>query len=233
MPFMQNPLARLLVLLDYDGTVTAHECNDLVLQNLTGDAWREPETALQRGLIGHAECFSRQVAMVNVPRTRFMEEIVRAADLAPGFEQFLRALSVAGARTAVVSAGFREAIEAVWNRHDLPAVQLFASELVGERPPFVVAYNPALGDCPVCGTGTCKGGLARSLRRPGDVLAVFGDGHSDLCMAREADVVFARGALVDLCRREGLARHDLHDFRAALRELRSELALRLPAGVRT
>ena len=123
MPFMQNPLARLLVLLDYDGTVTAHECNDLVLQNLTGDAWREPEAALQRGLIGHAECFSRQVAMVNVPREQYIAQVVDAAELAPGFDEFLRALHEAGARTAVVSAGFREAIEAVWRRNALPPVE--------------------------------------------------------------------------------------------------------------
>ena len=117
MPFMRNPLARLLVLLDYDSTVTAHECNDLVLQNLTGDAWREPETALERGLIGHAECFTRQVAMVTVPREQYIAQAVAAAELAPGFEDFLRALHAAGARTAVVSAGFREAIEAVWRRN--------------------------------------------------------------------------------------------------------------------
>ena len=228
MAFMQNPLARLLVLLDYDGTITAHECNDLVLQKLTGDAWREPEAALRAGLIGHAECFSRQVALVNVPREQYIAQIVRAAELAPGFPEFLGALCSAGARTAVVSAGFREAIEEVWRRNDLPPVQMFASELVGERPPYRLVLDPALGDCPVCGFGACKGALARSLRRPGDVLAVFGDAHSDLCMAREADVVFARGTLMDLCEREDVPYRPLSDYRAALAALRSEFVQRLP-----
>ena len=232
MPPMQNPLARLLVLLDYDGTVTAHECNDLVFQNLTGDAWREPEEALHRGLIGHAECFTRQVAMVNVPRAQFIDETIRSAELAPGFREFLRALHEAGTRTAIVSAGFRETIEAVWLHNALPPVELFASELIGEQPPFRVAYNPALGDCPVCGAGACKGALARSMRRPADVLAVFGDAHSDLCMAREADVIFARGTLVELCEREGLVCHELRDYRAALAELRAHLAERPTAAAR-
>lgn len=228
MPLMRNPLARLLVLLDYDGTVTAHECNDLVLQNLTGDAWREPEAALQAGLIGHAECFSRQVAMVNVPREQYIAEAVRAAELAPGFKEFLRALCAAGARTAIVSAGFREAITEVWRRNDLPTVEIFASKLEGEQPPYHLALDPSLGDCPVCGPGACKGALARSLRRPGDVLAVFGDAQSDLCMAREADVVFARSRLAKLCEREGLPYRALADDRDALSELLSELGQRLP-----
>jgi 2-hydroxy-3-keto-5-methylthiopentenyl-1-phosphate phosphatase len=233
MPLMRNPLARLLVLLDYDGTVTAHECNDLVLQNLTGDAWREPEAALHQGLIGHAECFSRQVALVNVPREQYIGQLVRAAELAPGFGAFLRTLHASGARTAVVSAGFREAIEAVWRRNSLPEVRLFASELAGERQPYRLVLDPALGDCPVCGPGACKGALARALRQPGDVLAVFGDAHSDLCMAREADVIFARGILADLCQRENLPFRSLSDYRDALAELRQELALRLPAEVVT
>jgi 2-hydroxy-3-keto-5-methylthiopentenyl-1-phosphate phosphatase len=233
MPFMRNPLARLLVLLDYDGTVTAHECNDLVLQNLTGDAWRQPEAALQRGLIGHAECFSRQVAMVTVPREQYIAQAVAAAELAPGFDEFLRALHEAGARTAVVSAGFREAIETVWRRNALPPVEFFASELRGDQPPYRLVLDPALGDCPVCGPGACKGVLARSLRRQGDLLAVFGDADSDLCMAREADVIFARGRLMQLCQREGLPYRPLADFRDALADLRAWLAERSPSDALT
>ena len=231
MPRMQNPLARLLVLLDYDGTVTAHECNDLVLQNLTGDAWREPEAALRAGLIGHAECFRRQVALVNVPREQFIAQAVSAAELAPGFEHFLRALCTAGARTAIVSAGFHEAIEEVWRRHDLPPVEVFASRLEGKRPPYRLVLDPALGHCPTCGPSACKGALARSLRRPGDVLAVFGDAHSDLCMAREADMIFARSNLEGLCEREGLPYHPLADYRDALAQLRIELAQRSPTEI--
>jgi 2-hydroxy-3-keto-5-methylthiopentenyl-1-phosphate phosphatase len=225
---MQNRLARLLVLLDYDGTVTAHECNDIVLQNLTGDAWREPEAALHAGLVGHAECFSRQVGLVKVPREQYIAQVVRAAELAPGFSDFLRALCTAGARTAIVSAGFREAIDEVWRRNDLPPVEMFASRLEGELPPYRLALDPALGDCPICGPSACKGALARSLRRPGDVLAVFGDAHSDLCMAREADMIFARSTLEGLCEREGLPYHPLADYRDALAQLRIELAQRSP-----
>ena len=49
---------------------------------------------------------------------------------------------------------------------------------------------------------------------------MFGDGLSDLCMARRADVVFARGGLARLCAAEGIAYHPLDDFRHAWRTLR-------------
>ena len=80
-------------------------------------------------------------------------------------------------------------------------------------PPWTVSFDPRLGDCPTCGPRACKGGVLRRLRRPGDTVAVFGDGISDLCLAREADVVFARGRLAELCEREGIAYHRLSDYR--------------------
>ena len=82
-------------------------------------------------------------------------------------------------------------------------MELFASELVGEGPdggpPYHLEFSDALGDCPRCGPRSCKAAILRRLRRPGDVVLVFGDGPSDLCPAREADLVFARGHLAERC----------------------------------
>jgi len=123
-----------------------------------------------------------------------------------------------GGRVIVVSAGFREVITAVWRRHDLPPVELVASELVGKGPaggpPYHIEYDPRLGDCPRCGPGRCKAAVLRARRRPGDTVWVFGDGASDLCPAREADFVFARAHLATLCAAEDLPWRPL-DFVAA------------------
>src|SRR5665647_1323627 len=76
-------------------------------------------------------------------------------------------------------------------------------ELIGDgpggEPPYRVAFNDALGDCAVCGPASCKAAVLRTLRRPGDLVLVFGDGASDLCPAREADLTFARDHLAERC----------------------------------
>jgi 2-hydroxy-3-keto-5-methylthiopentenyl-1-phosphate phosphatase len=48
---------------------------------------------------------------------------------------------------------------------------------------------------------------------------VFGDGPSDVCPAREADLVFARGHLAERCEQEGLEWRRLTDFGVALPEV--------------
>ena len=231
-PPAAGPLRRLLAFLDYDGTATTRECNEVVLQALVGDAWRPFEDEVRAGRLSHAECFSRQIGLVEAPRAQLLGDMVDAAEPAPGLAEFLAALRAGGARAVLVSAGFREVIEAVWRRHALPAVELAASELDGSGqdgtgprggPPYQVVYSPRLGDCPRCGPASCKAAVLRELRHPGDVVWVFGDGASDLCPAREADLIFARGHLAELCATEGLPWRPL-DFAAARTALREAAA---------
>ena len=199
---------RLLAFLDYDGTVTTDEVNEIVLQRLVGDAWRPFEDEVKAGRMGHAECFDRQIRLIRAPREDILGAMVAGAAPAPGLAKFLRAVHVAGGRTVVVSAGFREAIQAFWRREALPPAEIFASELVNDGAdhvgPYHIGFNPALGDCPRCGRASCKAAVLRALRRPGDRVVVFGDGDSDVCPAREADLTFARGWLAEGCAAAGL-----------------------------
>ena len=148
----------------------------------------------------------------------------------PGLKEFITGLHARGGEAAIVSAGIREAIEAFWRRAGLPEMELFASELVGAGPdggpPYHLEFSDALGDCPRCGPRSCKAAILRKLRRPGDVVLVFGDGPSDLCPAREADLVFARGHLAERCAQEGLEWRPLTDFAAVLPQVDDWLARR-------
>ena len=222
-PTIPTDLSHLLVVLDYDGTITDREYNVLAFQKLTGDAWRVFEGAARRGEISHAECIDREVGLITTSKQELIAANAHDARLADGFPQFLEALLAGGARVAVVSAGFREAIQQLWRREKLPAVELFASEIVPRNgvagPPWTVVFDRRLGDCPTCGPGACKTGVLRRLRRTGDMVAVFGDGVADRCLAREADIVFACGVLIELCEREGIAYHRLSDYRRALAQL--------------
>lgn len=216
--------------LDYDGTLTTHECNEVVLQRFVGDAWRPIEDEIRADRLGHAEGFDGQVNLVQAPRAEFVGALIDAAVPSPGLHDFLWELDARGGRAVLVSAGIREAIEAVWRREDLPALELYASELIGEGPeggpPYHLAFNPALGDCPRCGPGVCKGALLRGLRRPGELVLVFGDGASDLCPAREADLTFARAHLAERCAEEGLEWRPLPDFTHVWAEVDAWLARR-------
>jgi 2-hydroxy-3-keto-5-methylthiopentenyl-1-phosphate phosphatase len=180
--------------------------------------------------MSHAECFTRQIGLIRAPRADIVRRLLEVAEAMPGLRDFFMRLLARGGEAAIVSAGIREAIEAFWARNDLPPVELFASELVGAGPdggpPYHLEFSTALGDCPRCGPRSCKAAIVHRLRRPGDIVLVFGDGPSDLCPAREADLVFARGHLAERCEQEGLEWRPLTDFGAVLGEVDAWLARR-------
>lgn len=214
---------RLLALLDYDGTVTTQECNEVVLQPLVGQSWWDLEEESYGDRLSHAEVFNRQISRITTPRAELIGRLLEPAEPMPGLSGFLAALAQRGGEAAIVSAGLREAIEAFWRREELPPLTLFASDLVGggpdAGPPYHLEFSNAFDDCPRCGPSGCKAGVVRRLRRPGDVVLVFGDGSSDVCPAREADLVFARGYLAERCEREGLPWRPLTDFGRVLPEV--------------
>jgi 2-hydroxy-3-keto-5-methylthiopentenyl-1-phosphate phosphatase len=45
-----------------------------------------------------------------------------------------------------------------------------------------------------------------------DTLVYVGDGYSDVCPVRMADVVFARDHLLTFCSTNGIPHHPFHDF---------------------
>jgi len=209
-------LKYMLVFLDYDGTLTTHECNEIVLQRFVGDAWRPLEAEAKADHMGHAECFDRQIGLVQAPRRELIGALVAEAEPEAGLQEFFAGFAERDARPVIVSAGLREAITTVWEHAELPPVELHASELVGGGahggPPYHLAFSDVLGDCPRCGPKACKGAALRALRRPGEPVLVFGDGASDLCPAREADLVFARDHLAVRCAAEGIEWRPLRDY---------------------
>ncbi|MBM3147443.1 MAG: HAD-IB family phosphatase [Actinobacteria bacterium] len=222
---MTTPFERLLVILDYDGTITVDDCNEVVLQQAVGDAWRASDEAMQRGEISPNEAFRRQIGLLRVPRRELLAMTVAAARLRPGFRDFLAGLLDGGARVVIVSDGLREAIAAVWERERLPAVEIHASELHGDpHAGYDVGFNTLALACERC--EHCKAHVLRHVRNGEARIAVFGDGDGDLCLARHADIVFARRRLAGLCAREGIAFHPFDGYAGALDALQALAASR-------
>jgi 2-hydroxy-3-keto-5-methylthiopentenyl-1-phosphate phosphatase len=214
---------RLLAVLDFDGTITETDCLVPLLERHV-PAWPRLAEEARGGRLPPAELIRRAVSLIRIPREQVLAEFAEAAVLRLGFPRFLHEVLGRGGRVVVVSAGFREAIETVWRREGLAPVPVYAGELRrGRDGRLDLEMHPAFGDCPACGRRGCKATVVRALRRQGDVVAAFGDGRRDVCMAREAEVVVARAALARACEREGVPFVLLDDFRSVAEALAERL----------
>ena len=164
-------------------------------------AWQTIEAEWKAWRIGSRECMTRQVALIRATR----EDIDRHLDtieIDPDFADFVAQCRDYDVPLTVVSDGL-----------DYPIRQLLAREGLGDLP--IIAnrldhvgadrYRMASPNAdPSCrsASGTCKCAVAGATGA--DDVLLIGDGKSDFCAGGMVDLVFAKAALLEHCRKRGL-----------------------------
>lgn len=204
------------VLTDFDGTVTRTDVAEDLLQAFAPPEWWEIEQEHRARRIGTRETMIRQFALVRANEdemVRFVDEHVRLDET---FPPFVAACRTRGIPVEIVSEGLDFYLHHLLRKWgiDVPA----RTNRTRFEPGRVrIEYPYADPTCDLC--GTCKLRRLFELRVAGYRVAYIGDGHSDLCPAVEADVVFAKRELAQLCREEAIEFIPFDTFADVQREM--------------
>ena len=206
-------MTRTAWLCDFDGTVSPRDIGAALVRAYAAGRERDLDALLDRwraGTIGHRELTERQCGLLAVGEDEARAFVLRFA-LDPGFAPFVREARARGDEVMVVSEGFDFYLDALLAREGLADLPRAANRLTFGPGGTVRATfphpDPACGSC-----GNCKGQHARAWRGRGFRTALVGDGLSDRCGAREADLVFARGDLLAWCTRERIPAEPFAEF---------------------
>ena len=195
------------VVSDFDGTITKADVAELLLQEFTGDTWREIEA--RHAEIGTRETLRQQFALVRASKAEVLAAAERLAELDPTFPPFLAFCHEHGLPLEIVSEGFDSYLGHLLARWGLD-VPYRTNAATFRRNRIELSHPYADPTCTLC--GTCKMGRVLQLRAQGYRVAYVGNGISDICPALEADLVFAKNDLAALCRTHGRAYVPFHDF---------------------
>ncbi len=207
----------MLFILDFDGTIAPRDTVDALLERFALPEWEAIEQHWVRGEIDSRQCMSAQIALVRGDEASLLE-FLHGVGIDPTFAEFIEYARTI-ARVAVVSDGLDYPI-----RHALrtiePPLPIY-SNCLGFRPGGLeLSFPHSAPDCKV-GSGVCKCSVARSLNDgAGSRIILVGDGRSDLCLARNADYVFARGSLLRFCQEENIRHSPFESFRDVLEVVR-------------
>ena len=211
---MVRPLA---VLSDFDGTITTSDVAEDLLARFAPKEWEEVERLHRARVIGTRETMARQFALVRAEREELVEYARKTAKMDRAVPSFLKFCKGRRIPFEIVSEGLdfylHELIES-WSL-DVP-VRTNRAVFDGGR--IRIEYPFADPTCTLC--GTCKLDRVFQLRVSGHQVVYIGDGDSDLCPAIEADVVFAKHRLAELCGTEGIEYHPFESFSEIEREMR-------------
>jgi HAD superfamily phosphoserine phosphatase-like hydrolase len=206
----------LLVVVDFDGTITERDTQDAMLERYAPGAYEVAERGLREGTLTLRECMTMEFEPVCGDHDTLVAEAVDDARVRPGFAGFVRAVRAAGHRLVIVSGGFESIIRPILAREGAADLPVIAHEARFTPQGTTLEFRHG-EDCDVCGE-ECKRSVVAGLRNGSEVVYV-GDGYSDRCAAIAADRRFARHSLARDLDRLGIgytAFEDFDDVREAL-----------------
>jgi len=208
---------RLAVLSDFDGTITTTDVAEDLLARFAPPTWEDIERLHRARMIGTRETMARQFALVHAGRGELVDYAARTAKMDPAVPAFLRFCRGRGIPFEIVSEGLDFYLHALIKSWDLD-VPVRTNRAVFEDGRVRIEYPFADPSCTLC--GACKLDRVFELRVAGYRVVYVGDGDSDLCPAIEADDVFAKRRLAELCDSEGIAYRPFDSFSEIEREMR-------------
>lgn len=176
------------IICDFDGTITPTDSVDLILSRFALPQWEEVERQWASGLISSRECMYRQVRLLRTDK-KSLDALIDEIPLTPGFQEFIAFAGRLGLRLRVVSDGLDYVIGRVLASHQIWNIQVTANRLLFTEDGLGLEFPYGRSDC---GSGVCKCAVAADAA---GLTVLIGDGRSDLCLAGQADFVFARRGL--------------------------------------
>ncbi len=208
----------MLFVIDFDGTLSVKDTVDAMLERFAGPDWETVEEEWLAGHITAVQCMQKQLRMVDADHVT-LESFFRGIQLDASFLPFHKHVSQF-AEVAIVSDGLDHAIKVAMKNAALPDLPVYANKLHFVPDGIDISWPHLNASCSA-GNGVCKCAVARNLaaEAEGPVILV-GDGKSDACLAKNADVVFAKGSLVKYCEQQGIAYHPFQTFADVLAKVK-------------
>ena len=204
-----------VLVLDFDGTVTEKDVGDEVCDRFAPPEWRDIDAAWVRNEISLPEAQRRMWALARCSREEAVAYSSEVGRVRAGLDRFLDAAAAAGAELWLASGGFDFYIEGILGERLRRFERSFfnRARFVGSR--IELEFHQGLG-CDKC--AVCKGRVCDLAKAEGKRVIFVGDGASDRCAIGRADAICAVGGsmLARGCEARGVAYRPFEDFQALL-----------------
>jgi 2-hydroxy-3-keto-5-methylthiopentenyl-1-phosphate phosphatase len=207
--------SSMLIICDFDGTVTARDTNSTLARRFAPDAYADLEGRLASRELTLRQVLSAEFEHVSAPLDHVVDEALKIP-FRDGFAQFLDAADASGARVVLLSSGFHELIEPMLAREGLGGrVPLLANRISFDGRGGRVTWRE-LPTCELCAEPCKRHDVARLRHQHAgsgnDPVVFVGDGFSDRCGAESADRVLARDSLASYLDERGHPFEPWDDF---------------------
>lgn len=199
-------ICEVIIISDFDGTISIQDTNDLLLKLYGNRQNKHIEDLYKNSKIGTKEGMWKHFQEINIDEKKYSSFILNKIDIDSGFKRFLKRTKEYNIPFIVVSGGYVNAINLLFQREDIELKEVYANKLLFHEYEIrinsfheKVECNSNFGVC-----GNCKLLHLKNGRKEGKKVIFIGDGLTDRCIAEEADLVFAKKDLKEYCENNGI-----------------------------
>lgn len=220
-----SDLPKVQVFLDFDGTISIGDVGDALVQ--TFGAFEPLHSELLNGQFTVAEYYRRAAASFSSEATsEAVMSFVESRELDNGLVTLVAWCRSNSFPVTVVSDGFDVYIQPLLQRAGiLEHVEVSSNRLSRKGGTWTPSFPGASESCS-CFCASCKRNTILSRIADDEIVVYVGDGRSDACAVRFADIVFAKDTLAASCTAEGIPHHTYRSLTEVLIILQRRLAER-------
>ena len=193
-------MREIQIFCDFDGTITKEDTLNKFLRVYADKRWLDIETRWEKGEIGSRECIYEQMKLVPSLECNIVEQFISEIQLDDYFKEFLYFIKENNIDFYIVSDGFDFFIKKILEKNGITHIKIFANKLIYQNNEFTSEFPYTNDKCDIR-AGMCKCNIVKKYRNPKHQLIYIGDGLSDFCVSKMADLIFAKGRLLEYCKK--------------------------------
>jgi len=206
----------LKVFVDFDGTITRRDVGNAFFETFGGPGYREILKEYESEARSAQDTFRWGVEAIGRVKRSAVDEFLIGQPVDETFRDFCGYCRTNGIEFHIVSDGLDYYIEKILRQHGIDGVSVFSNRLVvhpygGDRCSFTIEFPFSDAECSRC--ACCKRNIVLTRSGDDDIIVYVGEGYSDRCAVRYADVVFAKDALQTFCQKENISYYPYMSFR--------------------
>jgi 2,3-diketo-5-methylthio-1-phosphopentane phosphatase len=203
---------RLILVLDFDGTVTRKDIGDEVCERFATPEWKQIDDLWVRNEITLAEAQRRMWGLTRATREQAIAFVREVGELRAGLDGLFAAVQQVGGAVWLASGGFDFYIEALLGERLARFERAWFNKAEFASGGIDVSFPHVDFTC--ARVPVCKGRICDLARESAERVIFVGDGASDRCAVGHADLLFAvrDGLLARHCDAESVAYRPFDTF---------------------
>jgi len=192
---------------DFDGTITKTDAVNSFFEYFASPKWVEYEDLWVAGKISSMENAVAQVGLIREVSQEEFDTWVNSIEINDYFKEFIDYTKLNGIRLVILSDGLDLFIRKILEKNNITDVEYFANHLIYENNRFSVEFPYHNPECDI-GAGMCKCSKVKEKE-----FCYIGDGTSDLCVAKKANILFATKKLHKYCEQHSIKHYFFNSFK--------------------